>query len=756
MIIEKIEIESFAAIKNLSLSLSDKINLIEGSNESGKSSIASFIKFVLYGVSGKGTDGHLSERKKAINYSESHAGGSLVVRIGEKRYKITRNTAVSGTVRESARTRFTLRDLESGADISDGREPGEQLLGISESVFVRSAYLRQGDEGGIDGSDIHSAISNILFSGDERLSVEKAVERIDAARIPLSHKHGEKGRIFALREQISLLSEQLKCAVGENEEIIALSLGIEEREKANREHIKKYNELKNQARACECARALESFNALSRAEAEKVKAELSMLEYKAAAHIPADEEMEELRAFEISLSTLNVSLSDTEAQKEKLLLEKEKLNTKKGLGEAVENAGGAETLLGKVQKTAAAVGRFAVLFVTILLLCGISAASAFVLKPYISVFLAVSALMGALGIIFLVLFVSKKLKLKKLLRECDCKTAEELGEAVKAYEGICMRMKINEQNLASIDEREAEYKSLIKAEQSRFCEFLHDMDIDDKVSDSKIIPKITEELKARQKKCAELEAEASRTKAFYEGLLSKTESLDAEKLKAELASLGVDEPLLIDMEKTAKSMSFYREQSALLEEKIHAMQIQLATLRATRKPPSEIKEQISELSEELSSSEEKLAVYILARDSLISAAEELRKSIAPTLARAAGEYMDTLTGGKYKALSLDSSFTLSYEADGETRHIDYMSEGSKQSAYLCLRLALSDVISKKGALPIILDEAAAHLDDTRAIELLKLLGLRAEKNIQHILFTCHGREKELLSKAGYSYNYIKL
>ena len=82
MIIEKIEIESYAAIKNLTLSLSDGINVIEGSNESGKSSIADFIKFVLYGVSGKGSDGHLSERKRAINFLDSHAGGALCVRVG--------------------------------------------------------------------------------------------------------------------------------------------------------------------------------------------------------------------------------------------------------------------------------------------------------------------------------------------------------------------------------------------------------------------------------------------------------------------------------------------------------------------------------------------------------------------------------------------------------------------------------------------------------------------------------------------------
>ena len=43
MIIEKIEIESFAGIKELSLDFCSGVNLIEGSNESGKSSVAALL-----------------------------------------------------------------------------------------------------------------------------------------------------------------------------------------------------------------------------------------------------------------------------------------------------------------------------------------------------------------------------------------------------------------------------------------------------------------------------------------------------------------------------------------------------------------------------------------------------------------------------------------------------------------------------------------------------------------------------------------
>ena len=49
MVIEKIIIKSFGLINDMTLEFSDKVNVIEGQNESGKSTIAAFIKYMLYG-----------------------------------------------------------------------------------------------------------------------------------------------------------------------------------------------------------------------------------------------------------------------------------------------------------------------------------------------------------------------------------------------------------------------------------------------------------------------------------------------------------------------------------------------------------------------------------------------------------------------------------------------------------------------------------------------------------------------------------
>lgn len=53
MKITKIKISSFGALREREFSFSDGINLVEGENEAGKTSLAMFIKFAFYGLSGR-------------------------------------------------------------------------------------------------------------------------------------------------------------------------------------------------------------------------------------------------------------------------------------------------------------------------------------------------------------------------------------------------------------------------------------------------------------------------------------------------------------------------------------------------------------------------------------------------------------------------------------------------------------------------------------------------------------------------------
>ena len=91
MIIEKIIIKSFGRITDMTIEFSEKVNVIEGENEAGKSTIAAFIKYMLYGFDDNDS-AEIGERQKRINWETGRADGSMYVRVGGKRYLISRST----------------------------------------------------------------------------------------------------------------------------------------------------------------------------------------------------------------------------------------------------------------------------------------------------------------------------------------------------------------------------------------------------------------------------------------------------------------------------------------------------------------------------------------------------------------------------------------------------------------------------------------------------------------------------------------
>ncbi len=122
--------------------------------------------------------------------------------------------------------------------------------------------------------------------------------------------------------------------------------------------------------------------------------------------------------------------------------------------------------------------------------------------------------------------------------------------------------------------------------------------------------------------------------------------------------------------------------------------------------------------------------------------EEARaKSVYPArelLERRAGQYLSLATGGTYGRVAIDER-TLRTQvwapSAGDWKEAGDLSQGMSDQLYLCLRLALLDVITEDRRPPVFLDEPFAHLDGERRRAMLALL-VAAAKDRQVVLFTC--------------------
>ena len=74
MTINKLTIDEYGSLLEREFVLDDGMNIFEGNNESGKSTILSFIRFMLYGMPRKSPT-TVTERDRGISWNGGVAGG---------------------------------------------------------------------------------------------------------------------------------------------------------------------------------------------------------------------------------------------------------------------------------------------------------------------------------------------------------------------------------------------------------------------------------------------------------------------------------------------------------------------------------------------------------------------------------------------------------------------------------------------------------------------------------------------------------
>ena len=220
MIIEKIVIKSFGRINDMTFEFSDGVNVIEGENESGKSTIAAFIRYMLYGFTDDGNGG-LEERKKRINWDTGMAHGSMYVRVGGKRYAIHRSTVPTDkSDRPTYREEASIVDVETGAPVFGKLAAGEVFFGVDSELFDNTAFIGQIGDSGIDEDSVKESIENIIFSGSEKINKQRAVSRITDKMNALLHEGGVGGAIVDLARKEEALEESLEVCNRDNRLIL--------------------------------------------------------------------------------------------------------------------------------------------------------------------------------------------------------------------------------------------------------------------------------------------------------------------------------------------------------------------------------------------------------------------------------------------------------------------------------------------------------------------------------------------------------
>ncbi len=106
----------------------------------------------------------------------------------------------------------------------------------------------------------------------------------------------------------------------------------------------------------------------------------------------------------------------------------------------------------------------------------------------------------------------------------------------------------------------------------------------------------------------------------------------------------------------------------------------------------------------------------------------------------AGQWLAKISDGKYTRIwtPLDEDALYVDDSSGQTWGVDMLSRGTRESVFICLRLALVNSYIKRGVrLPLILDDVLVNCDSTRAKHGVTMLRDFAAQGTQVFFFTCH-------------------
>ncbi|MBO4979204.1 MAG: AAA family ATPase [Clostridia bacterium] len=781
MFIRKLYIKEYGALLDREFVFTDGINLLEGGNESGKSTVLSFIRFVLYGMPRRAAGETVSEREKGLSWQNSVAEGSMEILSLGKGYRIERKGYLRGNSgRETYAEDCHIFDLETGAEILKGVIPGKHFLGITAEMFTATTCIRQLECTSVDGDEVNSSLENLLFSADEEIDTQKVQAKLDDLRRALLHKNGKGGKLFELETAKTLLENRLDTAKKNAQDIIAKEATVERLKAVSEKAKKQYEEAEEQLRLYETASKLRRFETLHSYEAQYEEQERALDKlcrekgYQGA--LPDRETLGVIDRFASALSEAiqkhRFSLTAL-AQAEHAPCGDRELAR---FYQKTDEEGGKQTLcaafLRATRKRKNAITRAVILLVLAVL--GFAAGALTLLTDLFAAFYGYMPFLlygllgaGALFTLFGILSFSAAAKARKKRIALVTKIGlpgKPTGTSFEAHIETCRK---NHELCAVYDATLARAKS--ESEQaSRALEGLL-------ANTARMLSSVGVSCETATPE-ATLECLKSTYDTFFavcnerESIEGKMNSLHAliEELKETLkdvsegalsASVGRQKPSVIlaslDIEKIRFAHDYSKTQHTLNEQKKIALEKELIALTSTAENPARVSAKLDETVGELETHRLKYDAIRMAHETLGIASENLRRSVTPTLRLRAGELMSGTTGGKYRDLGISGDMKITVMTDHTTRSIEALSKGTRDAAYLSLRLALAEMVCRDNMPPLLFDESFTQLDVARTRAMLSMLTEYSAGGTQTLIFTCHKREGEMLKELG-MFNHIHL
>lgn len=183
MKIKGIKINGFGKLVNKEYEFSDSINLIQGKNESGKSTIMGFLNSIFFGIQKTRKKDIISDDLRFMPWNTSEFSGFVQYALdNDETYTVFRDFSnKKSTVLDAKNQDITKKystDKETGVSFM------EEQTGVDRGSFIFSSYTMQNSVvlNSSDKTQMVQKLSNLISTGEDNVSYKKLEKKIQDKR----------------------------------------------------------------------------------------------------------------------------------------------------------------------------------------------------------------------------------------------------------------------------------------------------------------------------------------------------------------------------------------------------------------------------------------------------------------------------------------------------------------------------------------------------------------------------------------------
>ena len=276
-------IENFGAIKQKEIKFEKNLTSICEENGYGKTTIASFLEAMFYGMEpDRSNKKDFGMRRHFNPFAGGKFGGYAVFSIGRDRYKIERYFDASSETRDSLTVYKNDERFEGFGD-----KIGEKIFGIDKQSFERTIFIDSREIEITSTGSIGAKLNNFVEGSTDETNTDKALKRLEEKAKEYQKKRGANDRISNEQQEVRKINDRIS-----NAETIMKSLPEKYKQLSDleQEDKKLSQEAKAQQKAALELKDWERYDGFTE-EAERATGVIEKLKLKYGGSVPSSDEI---------------------------------------------------------------------------------------------------------------------------------------------------------------------------------------------------------------------------------------------------------------------------------------------------------------------------------------------------------------------------------------------------------------------------------------------------------------------------------